>query len=93
MSLETIEEEFLSELENQIAENTISDIWATIHEIAGSHIPIWYFDLISLARRNLWLVIDEPELPPKNAIQAIAENLYDHLVELGFAKENELKGH
>lgn len=79
--LNDIEHDFLAELVECLNLNgdEPSDI---IHEVADSHIPIYYIDLLSIAQCNLWLAVEKPEIPAETAVQAISYNLYDHLVEL-----------
>lgn len=63
-----------------------SEISDYIHEIADSRVPIYYAQLIKMARYDLWLATWKPTLWPAfdgepTAANIIAANVYEHLVE------------
>ena len=66
------------------------DLDDTIHEIADSAIPIYYWDIAQYAAWNTWLMQEIPECgrecePYKmiqmNIYEAICEGLYEHVAE------------
>lgn len=84
MFLLDIEYYFLEDLKIAIKDKQYDDITRWLYEIAGQSIPVFYGNLLEIAQYNLWLAVEEPELPIKFAVQAIECNLYDHLVEIGY---------
>ncbi len=81
-ALNELKQKFLTELVARLNMNNGDEPSDIIHEVAESHIPIYYFDLLSVARCDLWLAVEKPEIPAETAVQAISYNLYDYLVEL-----------
>ena len=60
----------------------VDDIYDTIHEIADSNIPIYYYDIGRYAGNNSWLMTEIPELNPEgNAHDQIQANIYEAIVE------------
>ena len=59
-----------------------------LHETADSHIPVYTSDLLEVALDDLTLAAREPEIlafdGQATAVNAIAGNLYDDLLELGY---------
>jgi len=66
------------------------DLDDMIHEIAGSAIPIYYWDIAQYAARNTWLMQEIPEINPNgnahdqiqaNIYEAVCEGLHKHIAE------------
>ena len=76
----------------------VDDIYDTIHEIADSNIPIYYYDIGRYAGNNSWLMTEIPELSPEgnahdqiqaNIYQAIVEGLHEHISEITQTEKEE----
>ena len=78
----------------------VDDIHDTIHEIADSNIPIYYYDIGRYASNNSWLMTEIPELNPEgnahdqiqaNIYLAIVEGLHEHISEITQTEKEEEK--
>ena len=63
------------------------DVDDTIHEIADSSVPIYYWDIAQYAAHTSWLMTEIPEINSEgnahdqiqaNIYQAVMEGLYEH---------------
>lgn len=79
--LKDIEHYFINELNEYLKEED-TDVSDIIYEVAEHNIPVYYTELLHLASMNLWLAIEEPDIPVNNAMQVIHYNLNQHLIEL-----------
>ena len=60
----------------------VDDIHDTIHEVADSNIPIYYYDIGRYAGNDSWLMTEKPEINPEgNAHDQIQSNIYLAIVE------------
>ena len=66
------------------------DLDDTIHEIADSGVPIYYYDIGRYAGNTSWLMTEKPETNPEgnahdqiqaNIYLAIVEGLHEHVAE------------
>ena len=59
------------------------EIGDILHEVADSEVPIYYFDILSVAQSDVGLATEEPEIECKTAIGCITTNIftaiYEHL--------------
>jgi hypothetical protein len=64
---------------------TECDVYDLIHEIADSHVPIYYSQVLEVARSDLWLVTTQPELWPAfwtaSPVHFLMTNIYEYLSE------------
>lgn len=96
--LQDAEEEFREWIKDNPDE---TDPHEVITEITDSSVPVYTYDLLSLARDNTELALDEPEIGPafdgkSTPINIIAANIYEaierHLWEVWHAIEEADKG-
>jgi hypothetical protein len=67
-----------------------------IHEIADSHCPIYYSDILQLAADNIFLATTESDIGPAfdgspTPINIITANIYEHIISVLYEHLEELK--
>ena len=69
-------------IEGEELDIIVDDLTDTIHEIADSSVPIYYWDIGQYASYNSWLMTEKPEINEEgNAHDQIQANIYEHIVE------------
>ena len=78
----------------------VDDIDDTIHEVADSNIPIYYYDIGRYASNDSWLMTEIPEINPEgnahdqiqsNIYLAIVEGLHEHINEITQTEKEEVE--
>lgn len=81
-------------------EDTFDDIVETtadsdLQDIAEKYVPVHFFDVIELTREDLWLATEEPQSfffsGEHTAVNAIAGNAYDEILQALWTRYEELK--
>jgi len=83
MHLHTIRQVAINELEELVEKwSGVSD---AICELADSHCPVYYWDILEIASRNIYFALEMPECWPAywvlNPVNLIHANIYEYLVQ------------
>ena len=96
--IEDLIENACEELEDIIKHEELDincdDMQDTIHEIADSNIPIYYYEITQYCRFNTHLLINKPEIDMGNDSEPykhIQTNIYEDLIEGLYAHLNKLQ--
>lgn len=85
----------VEELEDRFDEIQDTTADSDINEIAEGCVPVHYFDVIELTREDMWLATEEPQLycfdGKHTAVNAIAGNAYDEILQALWTRYEELK--
>ena len=84
--LDNAEDSFLEGIKLLLKDNEELDgdeceVGDLIFEIADSEVPIYYYDILSVAQSDVGLATQEPEMECKTAIGCITTNIFAHIHE------------
>jgi len=86
LTIQRLEKNLIEILEDE-KEDILNDKYPEdrITEIVDDSVPVYTYDLLEVAQSDLWLAVGVPEIyaftGEKNAINAIAGNIYERLNE------------
>ena len=67
--------------DNEELDGDECEVGDTIFEIADSEVPIYYYDILSVAQSDVGLATEEPEMECKTAIGCITTNIFTQIHE------------
>ena len=86
----------VEELKERLQDSPNDDESDIISEIADSHTPIYYYDILQMAAENMFLALNEPDIGPAfdgspTPINIIAANIYEAIEQELWDKLEDIK--